>query len=83
LDSSTEPAFQLQDLMERVFEMENADLAARILGKNHKCCKKKILKMSDEKKNSFLAAGGQHGKMVINIKPFRKVCPIKSHVECH
>ena len=44
---------------------------------------KKILKMSDEKKNSFPAAGGQHGKMVINIKPFRKVCPIKSHVECH
>ena len=43
LDSSTEPAFQLQDLMERVFEMENADLAARILGKNHKCCKKKNL----------------------------------------
>ena len=35
LDSSTEPAFQLQDLMERVFEMENADLAARILGKKH------------------------------------------------
>ena len=41
LDSSTEPAFQLQDLMERVFEMENADLAARILGKKHKCCKEK------------------------------------------
>lgn len=43
LDSSTEPAFQLQDLMERVFEMENADLAARILGKNINVARKKNL----------------------------------------
>ena len=30
----------------------------------------------------ILAAGGQHGKMIINIKPFSKICPVETHLDC-
>ena len=29
-----------------------------------------------------LAAGGQHGKLVIRLQPFKKVCPISTHIYC-
>ena len=29
-----------------------------------------------------LAAGGQQGKLVIKLKPFKKICPISSHIYC-
>ena len=29
-----------------------------------------------------LAAGGQQGKLVIKLKPFKKVCPISTHIYC-
>ena len=51
--------FHFQDLLERVYEVEHIDLAARCL-----------------------AAGGQQGKLVIKLKPFKKVCPISTHIYC-
>lgn len=30
-----------------------------------------------------LAAGGQQGKVVIRMKPFSKICPISTHVNCN
>ena len=29
-----------------------------------------------------LAAGGQQGKQVIRLEPFKKVCPISTHIYC-
>jgi hypothetical protein len=51
--------FHYQEIGERVFDMENADVATRCL-----------------------AAGGQQGKIVIRMKPFSKLCPVKTHIHC-